>query len=148
MAQHLPEASRSELAGQKPIGKSIHSFRLGPAQNAGGADLPTEEESSGTAASPSIARRGRPASVEEDEDAESAPCHPSQIDGDGDIDDEGRACTEPMVPALADVDEAVPTEGPDISALQRSWQAQTQATLQIQGFCSTLPQDSGETLVP
>ena len=58
-------------------------------------------------ASPSSARRARPASAEEDEDAASAPSLPSQIDGDGDddIDDECRAHTEPVVPTLADVDE-------------------------------------------
>ena len=35
------------------------------------------------------------------------PSHPSQIDGDGDrdIDGEGRAYTEPVVPTLADVDD-------------------------------------------
>ena len=38
----------------------------------------------------------------------SEPSHPSQINGDGDggIDDEGQAYTEPVVPALADVNHA------------------------------------------
>ena len=46
---------------------------------------PTEgESSSGIPASPSSARRGKPTPEAEDEDVESLPSHPSQIEGDED----------------------------------------------------------------
>ena len=47
----------------------VRSFRL-RSQNAASTDLPTEGESNGIPASPSSARRARPASVDEDEDVE------------------------------------------------------------------------------
>ena len=82
----------NELPG-KGLGKSMHRFRLRSEQNVAGTERPTEGESSGILASRSSASWARPASAEEDEGAESAPSHPSQIDGDGDadVDDEGRS---------------------------------------------------------
>eukprot|EP00439_Symbiodinium_sp_Y106_P086462 s846_g33.t1 len=60
---------------------------------------PTEgESSSGIPASPSSARKGKPASEAEDEDAESLPSHPSQVEGDEDA-----PGTDPAVYTLKDV---------------------------------------------